>query len=121
MAHTSEERKTLIDVAPGRLAEVMYERLCGRSSIGPPIHRRAGAMPYKWLSDQIAKAPNNRRKEVVDILRTFLRELPDRQRWPEGALNNLFGLICECGHGVEADILELVQTKKIRLLRRMCG
>ena len=95
------------------LREVMYSRLQGYPSIGPVADLRAGPEPFEWLSEQFQHADAGLQHRMTSVLRGFLDELTNTERWPEGSRCALLDLLQDCGETLIDDLFRLIRQQDL--------
>jgi hypothetical protein len=88
---------TLDQLGAEQLKQIMFDRLHGHQSMGPPIEPHGDVSPHIWLVDQYglksSYALQSRMQHQVD---QFVAELPDTQKWPVDARANLLDFVQDC-------------------------
>lgn len=108
-----ESKARLSDLSELQLRQVIYARLQGDPSIGPPFDPRVGPDPLAWLSDQYRRGDAGLQHRMTAVLRDCLAELPDTQRWPEQTRCALLDLIQDCGESLIDDLLRLIRQRAL--------
>lgn len=90
------------DTAPGQqmqqlsfdeLKQVMYDRLHGHQSIGPPIDPRGDIEPNVWLVEQYRRGTDALRDRMTATAEQFVERLTEIATWPRDARVSLLDLI----------------------------
>ncbi len=108
-----ESTARLSDLSEPQLREVIYARLQGDPSIGPPCDPRVGPDPLAWLSDQYRRSDAGLQHRMTAVLRDFLAELPDTRQWSKQARCALLDLIQDCGEPLIDDLLRLTRQREL--------
>lgn len=111
MDHDLAATSVLEDLPFGELKRVLYERLHGLASAGPPIAARIGDRPYFWIRRQYRIASNGLRDRISMALGEFLQRVVDRQDWPDFALGELLDLLQTAGERLIPEIRELIDRE----------
>lgn len=101
----------LANLSEAELRDVMYARLVGNPSVGPPVDSRIGQEALEWLSDQFRRGDAGLQHRMTAVLEDFLQELPDTNRWPERARYALLDLIQDCGESLIDDLHRLIRQQ----------
>lgn len=111
MDHDLAATSVLEDLPFDELKRVLYERLHGLASAGPPIAARIGDRPYFWIRRQYRIASNGLRDRISMALGEFLQRVVERQDWPDFALGELLDLLQTAGERLIPEIRELVDRE----------
>jgi hypothetical protein len=103
----------LAELAADELREVMYARLQGNLAGGPAVDPRVGPAAFEWLGDEYQRADAGTQHRMTAILRDFLCELTDTQRWPEPARWALLDLIQDCGEALVDDLYRMIRQRAL--------
>jgi hypothetical protein len=95
------------------LRDVIRQRLHGRRSIGPPVDVRVGPEAFEWLSEEFRRGDAGLQHRMTAVLRDFLGELADVERWPEEARFALLDLIQDCGEGLVDDLFRMIRQQTL--------
>jgi hypothetical protein len=110
---TPDLTQSLTDLDFERLKQVMFDRLHGEQSIGPATDPRGGPEPFEWLVEQFQRGDSGLRDRMTVVMREFLAELTDLQRWPTRARNDLLDLIQYCGSGLVDELHRLIRAETL--------
>lgn len=111
---TEQRLRHLNELAPEALRQVIFERLQGRTSLGPPMDPRVGDLPYVWLVDEYDRfADQGLQRRMTAIASDFLKELDHVEAWSPDARANLLDYIQHCGHGLIDDLMTMVREKTL--------
>ncbi len=105
------DRVKLAELDAAQLRDVMYARLQGNISIGPPVDPRVGKEPFEWLSDEFRRGSTSLQRRMTAVLEDFLDELTDTDRWPERSRYDLLDLIQDCGEQLLDHIHRLIRQQ----------
>lgn len=79
------------------LKKVIFDRLHGHQTMGPPIDPRGDYDPYLWLTEQYKNGNDDLRKRMEKIAEEFMRHIIDLIKWPKDARSNLLCMVREFG------------------------
>ncbi len=87
------EAKNLAALDFEDLKAVMYNRLRGVQTLGPPLDHRGDISPYSWLVDQYEQGGDGLRDRMSSAASSFLLEIADLDVWPVRAREQLMNLV----------------------------
>lgn len=109
--HNTNHNVNLADLSEAELRDVMYARLGGNPSVGPPVDSRIGREPLEWLSDQYRRGDAGLQHRMTAVLDDFLEELTDTSRWPDRTRHALLDLIQDCGESLVDHLHRLIRRQ----------
>jgi hypothetical protein len=94
-------RISLEDLSATKLTRVVYDLLQDPSLVKPYYYPPEGKEGFEWLAERFHLDRGPFRVRLAEILRGFLRELQDLERWPPSARDNLLAVVQLCGSSLD--------------------